>query len=357
MTKTVSFLLLLSLSINNLLAQDLSILLVHDSYDLTRVDSVKKAIIVAGYQYDLFDAADHKKSPSASLLSNYELVIWYTGNDYVDTYFWNGNDTDNEALKTYLDQGGMLWLQGFDVLRDRYSSPPVSFLEGDFAHDYLGIKKYVERTPNSNDVSVGLPQVDAVVNNGICQTSPVKWSFSSGTMWGVDACEPADDAQAVYQMGPSGHSLSQYFAGIYNETQDYKVLTFTFEMARLKNPPSPYIESLFREVLDYFNQFANATPIDVSNVTISSEKGEFEITENGGTLQLIAEVLPENAKNKQLIWSIDAASSTNASIDATGLLVASGTYDGNGTVSVIVTSKDEISIFDTIEITIANQGE
>lgn len=357
MAKIVSFLLLLSLSINNMLAQDLSILLVHDSYDLTRVDSIKKAIIVAGYQYDLFDAADHKKSPDANLLSNYELVIWYTGNDYVGTYFWNGNDTDNEALKTYLNQGGMLWLQGFDVLRDRYPSPPVSFAEGDFAYDYLGIKKYVERTPNSDDVTVGLPQVDAVVNNGICQTSPVKWSFSSGTMWGVDACEPADGAQAVYQMGPSGHSLDQYYAGIYKETKEYKVLTFTFEMARLKNPASEYIEPLFREVLDYFNEYANATPVKVSSVTISSEKSELEITENGGVLQLIAEVLPENANNKHIIWSIDAASSANASIDATGLLIANGAEDGNGTVSVIATSKADNSITDTFEITITNQGK
>ena len=97
MTKKITFLLLLSFSISSLFAQDLSILLVHDSYDLTRVDSIKKAIIVAGYEYDLFDAADHKKSPPADLLSDYELVIWYTGNDYVGTYFWNGSDERNRS--------------------------------------------------------------------------------------------------------------------------------------------------------------------------------------------------------------------------------------------------------------------
>ena len=355
MTKTLTFLLIFSLSINSLLAQDLSILLVHDSYDLTRVDSIKKAIIVAGYEYDLFDAADHKKSPSADLLCDYELVIWYTGNDYVGTYFWDGNDSDNEAVKNYLDNGGMLWLLGFNVLRDRYSSTPVNFSEGDFAYNYLGISKYALRTPNSDDVTVGLPEIN-VIQNSICQTSPIKWSFSSGTMWGADAIEPTNNAQAVYQMGTSGHNLSSYYAGIYNETSNFKTLTFTFEMARLKNLASQYRKPLFSEVLNYFNQFANAEEIRVSDITISSEKGCNEITTKAGTLQLVAEILPANTKNKQIIWSLDETSA-QASIDATGLLVASGTNEGNGIVWVIATSKADNSVVDTFEVTVSNQAK
>ncbi|MEN8121708.1 MAG: Ig-like domain-containing protein [Bacteroidota bacterium] len=356
MTKTLSFLLLLSLSINNLLAQDLSILLVHDNAnDLTRIDSIKKAIIVAGYQYDLFDAVDHKKSPSYDILSKYELVVWYTGNDGGSLYLWNGNDTENENLKTYLDKGGMLWLQGLDFLYDKYGVAPDVFGTGSFVYDYLGIKKYAAQSHVGDVVYDGVPQLDVVSSNDICQTGPLKWSYP--TLHYVDGCELTENAAPIYKMGPAGYDYDQYYAGFYNENENFKILTFTFETARFKSPASLYTEPLFREVLDYFNQFANAIPVDVSNITISSEKGDVEITERGGTLQLIAEVLPENAKNKQLTWSIDVASTASASIDATGLLIASGTNDGNGTVWVTATSKDNDSIIDTYEITITNQGE
>ena len=355
MTKIVSFLLLLGLSINNLLAQDLSILLVHDnSNSISRIDSIKKAIVVAGYEYDLFDAVDHKKSPSASLLSNYELVVWYTGNDGGYLYFWNGNDTENEDLKTYLDNGGMLWLQGLDFLYDKYGAAPSNFETGSFVYDYLGIKKYAVQSHVGDAVYDGVPQLDVVANT-ICSTNPLKWSYP--TLHYVDGCELTTNAIPIYKMGPSNYDYSQYYAGFYNETESFKILTFTFETARFKEEQSNYVKPLFSEVLTYFNQFANATPVNVTSVTISSEKGDAEINQNHGTLQLIAEVLPTNAKNKQLTWSLDAASVANASIDATGLLVANGTSNGNGTVSVTATSKADNSIIDTFEITITNQGE
>ena len=47
--------------------------------------------------------------------------------------FWNSNETENQALKTYLDNGGMLWLQGRDFLYDVYGSAPDDFVAGEAA--------------------------------------------------------------------------------------------------------------------------------------------------------------------------------------------------------------------------------
>ncbi len=62
--------------------------------------------------------------------------------------------------------------------------------------------------------------------------------------------------------------------------------------------------------------------------------GEAEITDDGGTLQLRANVTPTNASNKGVIWSVD--DERIATIDQTGLLTAAA----DGDVTVTATAKD-----------------
>ncbi len=353
--KRYTLIFLLFLSFQTLWGQSMKILFIHDSFDVSRDDSIKKALIIAGYHYDLYDATDHLKSPDYDILKNYDLLIWYTGNDYSGTFFWNGNDTDNSALKKYLDHGGMLWLLGFNVLRDKYAAPPVTFSQGSFEFDYLGIARYVMRTPGNDNTTIGAAQVDAVSGNPICQTSPVKWSFTSGTMWGIDAIEPHSGALSVYKFGPSGHSLAQYNAGIFYETQEFKVLTFTFEMARLKNPALEYRTSIFSEVLNYFEQNIPQKN-NILSISIKSEKGATAITQNGGTLQLVADILPLNFSANDIKWSIQETEK-EAFIDATGLVIAGGNLQSNETIHVIASSKTDSQIFDIFEINISGQGK
>ncbi len=356
MKKIFTLLLLALWSISSSIAQDkLSILLVQDnSAGPERLTAVKAAIDAAGYTYTVFDAAADKVAPSYEVLSNYELVLWYAGNDQT-CYFWNGNETVNQALKMYLDNGGMLWLLGFNVLRDKYAAPPVTFSQGSFEFDYLGIARYVMRTPGNDNTTIGAAQVDAVSGNPICQTSPVKWSFTSGTMWGIDAIEPHQGALSVYKFGPSGHSLAQYSAGIFYETQEFKVLTFTFEMARLKNPALEYRTSIFSEVLNYFEQNIPQKN-NILSISIKSEKGATAITQNGGTLQLVADILPLNFSANDIKWSIQETEK-EAFIDATGLVIAGGNLQSNETIHVIASSKTDSQIFDIFEINISGQGK
>ncbi|MEN8122513.1 MAG: hypothetical protein ABFS35_19375, partial [Bacteroidota bacterium] len=170
MKKILHFLFVFSLSVSSLLAQDkLSVLFVHDSnYNPDRADVLKSAITTAGYTYSNFDAVAAGTTPNEELLSEHELVIWYAGDDQT-AHFWNGNDTDNEALKSYLDNGGMLWLQSKNFLFERYAVDDV-FTTGDFVFDYLGITKYAIRTPSSGDVTIGIPQFDLVTANNFTST-------------------------------------------------------------------------------------------------------------------------------------------------------------------------------------------
>src|SRR6056297_456591 len=46
----------------------------------------------------------------------------------------------------------------------------------------------------------------------------------------------------------------------------------------------------------------------VSSIQIGSEKGRFEITASGGSLQLFSQIEPDNADDKSIKWSIEAGS-------------------------------------------------
>jgi hypothetical protein len=157
-------------------------------------------------------------------------------------------------------------------------------------------------------------------------------------------------------MGPASYVLSNYFSGIYNELENsYKALTFTFEPARLNEPTASNIEPLYKEILDYFNTFGNKQKSHVYELNVASTSGAISILDENGTLQMQANILPVNADNKTVTWSL-TANSVPATITHDGLLKASGTIEGNGSVWVVATSNDKPQIADTLEISIIGQA-
>lgn len=332
----------------------LSTLLVNDNgYALDRVEVIKTALDNSGYDYIYYDAATEEASPTLEFMSEYDLVIWYTGNDGAGLYFWNGDETDNEAIKSYIDQGGMMWVQGLDYFYDRYSSTPVIFTAGDFVYDYMGVLEYHAQSHVDDGVySDGVEQFDVVEGNGIFTLNPLKWSYE--TMWYADAMMPTENATAVYQMGPTGYDFDTYFGSIYNEIGDGKVLSISTETARFDTQESTDLYML--QGMDYFSQWGTGSGnVTVTDITVSAEGGVSEITEDGGSLQMYAEVLPENATISSVFWSL-ISESTYASISSDGLVQASGTTVGNGTVWVKAVAADGSGVMDSLEVTISNQG-
>lgn len=90
--------------------------------------------------------------------------------------------------------------------------------------------------------------------------------------------------------------------------------------------------------------------IPVVSVEISSSTGLNEISLDNGTLQINAVVLPENATNPALLWSVLNVTGV-ASVDQSGLLTAIA----NGLVRLVAIAQDGSEISDTLDITIANQ--
>lgn len=333
-------------------AGTLTTLLVNDNgHDTTRIEVIKTALNNSGYNYIYYDAAGEGTSPSQEMMSEYDLVIWYTGNDGAWLYFWNGDETDNEAIKSYVDQGGMLWVQGLDYLYDRYGSAPVTFAEGDFVYDYMGVSEYHAQS-KADDGDLGVPQFDLVEGNGIFTLNPMLWAFS--TMWYADALLPTDNATAVYSMGPEDYVFSDYYGSIYNEIGDGKVLSITTETAKLDSQENTDLYIL--QGMDYFSQWGTGSgSVNVEEIIVTAEGDATEITEDGGSLQMYAEVLPENATISSVSWSV-VAGTGDATITNDGMLQGTGSSIGNGTVWAKATAADGSGISDSLEITISNQG-
>ncbi len=332
---------------------DFNVLLVNDNgYDPDRIDIIKTAIENSGYVYGYWDAPVEGAAPSLPYLSAFDLVIWYTGNDGGSLYFWNGDETVNTDIQSYIDAGGMFWVQGLDFLYDKYPETPVTFVEGDFVYDYLGISEYFGQSHLDDGVwSDGVPQLDVVSENEIFTLDPMLWFFE--TMWYVDALLKTNDAEYIYQMGPEGYDLSDYYSAIYLEKGDGKVLSFTFETARLDSQDNT--DFLIGEGLTYFEQFAGGSTIYVEEINVTSGSGVYVIDENLGTLQMLTEVLPENASNPVVYWSVIDETGT-ATIDQNGLLQSTGTSSGNGTVLVKASAIDGSGVEGTVSVTISNQG-
>ncbi len=91
------------------------------------------------------------------------------------------------------------------------------------------------------------------------------------------------------------------------------------------------------------------TDLKVKSIVISGENNVNSITQNGGTLKMIASVLPLNAKDTTVTWSV-----TNpgvATINSNGILTAIA----NGNSVVTATANDGSGIFATKNISISGQ--
>lgn len=347
MRLTFTFLFSIIVFVNSTFAEnDLTILIVHDN-DNTPVmtDSMRNAVTAAGYNYVDYDAVANG-APTVDDLTPYELVIWATGKDG-SSRFWNG-DLPNDGIKSYLDNGGMLWLEGLDFMYDLVGSAPDTFRTGDFVYDYLGVEIYAAQS-YANDGSQGLPMMVVEDGNGICTTDTVRWRWS--TMWYADAVVPTPNAQSIYKMGPSDYALADTSCMVYNEKGDAKILSAFIRWDGFATYNLGV--ELTTQILDYFNQYSTATTIDVSSIEITSST-DFTISENNGTLQLGVTVLPTDATISTVSWSIKDGS-VPATISESGLLTASGVDNGNGVVTVMALADDGSGIKDSVDVTISNQ--
>lgn len=95
---------------------------------------------------------------------------------------------------------------------------------------------------------------------------------------------------------------------------------------------------------------SNQPVIPVTSITITTEGGVSTIQTSGGTLQMYANVQPDNATDKSVLWSV-VPGTGDATIDSTGLVKAVK----DGTIGIRATARDGSGVFGGTVIIISNQ--
>jgi len=93
--------------------------------------------------------------------------------------------------------------------------------------------------------------------------------------------------------------------------------------------------------------FEAKSSIEITSITLTGG----EITENNGTLQIVAEILPADATNQTLKWTVSSVDGGRATIDSKGVLT--GVLDG--TVTVLAEALDGSLEDAEVDVTISNQ--
>ncbi len=113
----------------------------------------------------------------------------------------------------------------------------------------------------------------------------------------------------------------------------------------IQNNRNPYIDHP-----EYVAAVWGGIPIIlVSSITVQGQGGVNSISTLGGSLQMLATVLPVNASNSSYTWSV---TNSTATINAAGLLIAIN----DGIDTVIATANDGSGVVGFKAITISNQG-
>ena len=143
---------------------------------------------------------------------------------------------------------------------------------------------------------------------------------------------------------PDGSFLNVTKNGVINITDDHVAkITNYITLGRITangGAGTPIVE------LIEGNTVISVEDVAVTGITVAGEGAATTITQPGGTLQMIATVLPANSKDPSVTWSVN--DETLATIDADGLLTAVA----NGDVTVTATANDGSGISGEIVITV-----
>lgn len=90
----------------------LNVLFVDDDEGATYESFFFQTFANLGVSYDTFTVTPGGAGPDSAAMSNYQIVVWNTGDDWTNALL--GQDT--LEIKKYLNAGGKLWLSGQDVL-------------------------------------------------------------------------------------------------------------------------------------------------------------------------------------------------------------------------------------------------
>jgi hypothetical protein len=202
-----------------------------------------------------FDAVDSARSPNYNELKDYNLVIWYCGEDEDDLYFWNDANQDNPHLKEYLDMGGNFWIMGSGFLNARFIKPPREFKDGTFLNDYLGIAKWEVET-YTDDGGFGVPELVIEIGTPVNTLTLDIITWENPPQPFVDGCELVEGSYGAYIFGPNTYQFHGSPSAFYYQ-HEFENMTFTFDPATMDAKGD--MNNMLSDILRFYEELLSAT--------------------------------------------------------------------------------------------------
>jgi LPXTG-motif cell wall-anchored protein len=171
-----------------------------------------------------------------------------------------------------------------------------------------------------------------------------------------------DDLLKIADKADLGGNLKLNFLNNYVPEDGTPIITYKkdgrtgqFASVVTTGLPNNYKVSLDYNPDNISLKIADTNVVKVSTIAVSGKDGVYSITTRGGNLQMLANVAPDNASDKSVLWSVlgvDGKPTDLAAIDKNGLLTA--LKDGN--VNVVATAKDGSGVTGQTTVTISGQA-
>jgi len=264
-------------------AQDFTVLLVDDDVNgASETSFIENALTNASFNWQKAVTA----SPSFADMENYDMVLWYTGNDGVDLNLWktddNGNSVFNDALVQFAQNDGIVWVDGLDFFKDIVDLAPKAFTSGSFIYDKLGITDYLSQS-KSDDGGGGVQQYD-VIANSLTTTDPIEWSV--GNLWYADGLAIAATAIPMYKMYDDvGYSLHGQITALYNQSSEGTYITSGFRLGRLTS--QAVADQLVGDIVNYVKnnwdtEITSVSPLGVQTISVNTNGTDLTVSETVG---------------------------------------------------------------------------
>ncbi|MBU2938768.1 T9SS type A sorting domain-containing protein [Lacinutrix sp. C3R15] len=246
------------------------ILLVTDNnFDTTDNTSFYNSILTTTYTEVTLHDTNSSGLPTATQLSNYDLVIWFSGDDGYQLNFWSNGNAGNTVLTNYLDNGGKLWMIGSDIIYEMYGSAPATFSSGEFMYDYAWLASYDMQT-FVDDGGLGVAQIDRNSNVNTDYPSPLTWIFP--TIYYIDGVTPRENGISVYEFGPATYPNAGEITMSFYENSTFSVMSTLFNPTSIDTSttvgrltPNNDLDFFIQATLDHI--FASSLSINDNNLT------------------------------------------------------------------------------------------
>ncbi|MCK5788645.1 MAG: T9SS type A sorting domain-containing protein, partial [Chlamydiia bacterium] len=151
-------------------------------------------------------------------ISGADVVLFYKGNDGICKDLWDVTSSTlvlTEHMLAYSEAGGVLWLDGLDMLYSAYGSAPDDFVAGDFMYDILGVSKYASQS-KADDGGLGISDYVKDASASIMTVESITWDYS--TLHYADGLEITANASPLYKMGgATDYPLKDQVTALYKE--------------------------------------------------------------------------------------------------------------------------------------------